>query len=99
MINGSHATVSWSKCSEAAQTVAKPGLMLVIDQKWPESASGRAVVFHQDNARPHTSGVTRQNLWELSWEALMHPPYSPDLASSDYHLFLAFQNFLSDKKL
>ena len=29
----------------------------------------------------------------------MHPPYSPDLAPRDYHLFLAFQNFLSDKKL
>ncbi|GFX83529.1 histone-lysine N-methyltransferase SETMAR [Trichonephila clavipes] len=53
-------------------------------------------VFHQDNV---TSVVTRQNLWELGWEVLMHPPYSPDLAPSDYHLFLTFQNFLSDKKL
>ncbi|GFV87555.1 transposase [Trichonephila clavipes] len=29
----------------------------------------------------------------------MPPPYSPDLAPSDYHLFLALQKFLSDKKL
>ncbi|GFX31073.1 hypothetical protein TNCV_2025761 [Trichonephila clavipes] len=29
----------------------------------------------------------------------MHPPYSPDLAPSDYDLFLAMQNFLSEKKL
>ncbi|GFU80392.1 transposase [Trichonephila clavipes] len=29
----------------------------------------------------------------------MHPPYSPDLAPNDYHLFLSLQNFLSDKKL
>ncbi|GFW17149.1 transposase [Trichonephila clavipes] len=29
----------------------------------------------------------------------MHPPYSPDLTPSDYHLFLALQNFLSGKKL
>ncbi|GFW49220.1 histone-lysine N-methyltransferase SETMAR [Trichonephila clavipes] len=62
-------------------------------------ASRRGAVFHQDNARTHTSVVTRHNLWELGWEVLMHPPYSPDLAPSDYHLFLAFQNFLSDKKL
>ncbi|GFY26185.1 histone-lysine N-methyltransferase SETMAR [Trichonephila clavipes] len=59
----------------------------------------RGVVFHQDNARPHTSVVTRQNLWEIGWEALMQPPYNPSLAPSDYHVFLAFQNFLSDKKL
>ncbi|GFW71882.1 putative transposable element [Trichonephila clavipes] len=41
------------------------------------------------------SVVIRQKLWEV----LMHPAYSPDLAPSDYHLFLALQNFLSDKKL
>ncbi|GFV06525.1 mariner Mos1 transposase [Trichonephila clavipes] len=66
---------------------------------WPESANRRGVVFHQDNARPHTSVVTRQKPWELGWEVLMHPPYSSDLEPSDYHLFLAFQNSLSDKKL
>ncbi|GFW02521.1 histone-lysine N-methyltransferase SETMAR [Trichonephila clavipes] len=59
----------------------------------------RGVVFHQDNARPRTSVVNRQKPWELVWEVLMHSPYSPDLAPSDYHLFLALQNFLSDKKL
>ncbi|GFX46814.1 histone-lysine N-methyltransferase SETMAR [Trichonephila clavipes] len=74
-------------------------LKLAIDQKRPELANRRGVVFHPDNARPHTSVMTRQNLWELGWEALMHSPYSPDLAPSDYHLFLALQNFLNDKNL
>ncbi|GFX10742.1 histone-lysine N-methyltransferase SETMAR [Trichonephila clavipes] len=74
-------------------------LKLGIDQKRPELANRRGVVFHHDNARPHTFVVTHQNLWELSRGVLMHPPYSPDLAPSDYHLFLALQNFLSDKKL
>ncbi|GFV40055.1 mariner Mos1 transposase [Trichonephila clavipes] len=40
-------------------------LKLAIDQKWSELANGRGVVFHQDNARLHTSVVTRQKLWEL----------------------------------
>ncbi|GFV61133.1 histone-lysine N-methyltransferase SETMAR [Trichonephila clavipes] len=62
-------------------------------------ANRRCVVFHQDNARPRTSVVTRQKLWELGLEVLMHPPYSPDLTPSDCHLFLLLQNFLSDKKL
>ncbi|GFW33308.1 histone-lysine N-methyltransferase SETMAR [Trichonephila clavipes] len=72
---------------------------LLINQKRPELANKRSVMFHQDNARLHTSTVTRQKLWELFWEVLMHPPYSPDLGPSEYHLFLALQNFLSDKKL
>ncbi|GFW41840.1 histone-lysine N-methyltransferase SETMAR [Trichonephila clavipes] len=55
-------------------------LKLAIDQKRPELDNRRGVVFHQDNARTHTSVVTRHNLWELGWEVLMHPPYSPDLA-------------------
>ncbi|GFV56869.1 uncharacterized protein TNCV_146211 [Trichonephila clavipes] len=58
-------------------------LKLAIDQKWPELVNRRGVVFHQDNARPHTSVVTRQNLWELGWEVLTCPAYSPDLAPSD----------------
>ncbi|GFV43290.1 histone-lysine N-methyltransferase SETMAR [Trichonephila clavipes] len=70
----------------------------VIDQKWPELAKRKSFVIHQDNARPHTSVVTRQNLCELGWEVLKYPPYSPDLAPSDYHLFLTLQNLLSDKK-
>ncbi|GFV64570.1 histone-lysine N-methyltransferase SETMAR [Trichonephila clavipes] len=74
-------------------------LKLLSDQKRSELANRRGVVFHQDNAKPQTSVVTRQKLWELGWEVLVHPPYIPDLAPNDYHLFLALQNFLSDKKL
>ncbi|CAK9801870.1 Histone-lysine N-methyltransferase SETMAR [Anthophora plagiata] len=59
----------------------------------------KGVVFHHDNARPHTSLMTRQKLRELGWEVLMHPPYSPDLAPSDYHLFKHLQNFLNGTKL
>ncbi|GFT37341.1 putative DD34D transposase [Trichonephila clavipes] len=69
--------LSWSKCGEAAQTVAKPGLtarkvllylvglernnLLGVASAWPELAYRRGV-FHQDNARPQTSVVTCQNL-------------------------------------
>ena len=47
--------------------------------------------------RPHTSLITRQK--ELGWEVLMHPPYSPDIALSDYHLFRSLQNSLNGVKL
>jgi hypothetical protein len=31
---------------------------------------------------------------ELDWEILPHPPYSPDIATSDYHLFRSLSNIL-----
>ncbi|GFV03213.1 hypothetical protein TNCV_4018101 [Trichonephila clavipes] len=43
---------------------------VAIDQKWSELANRRDVVFHQDKARPHTSELTRQKLWELGWKVL-----------------------------
>ncbi|GFV28849.1 histone-lysine N-methyltransferase SETMAR [Trichonephila clavipes] len=74
-------------------------LKLAKDQKWPKLDNRTGIVFHQDNARPHTSVVTRQILWEFGLEVLRHLPYSLDLVPSDYHLFFTWQNFLSDKKL
>jgi len=65
----------------------------------PELINRRGIVFHHDNARPHTSLMTRQKLRELDWEVLMHPPYSLDIAPSDYHLFRSLQNSLNGVKL
>ncbi|XP_023721222.1 histone-lysine N-methyltransferase SETMAR-like [Cryptotermes secundus] len=38
-------------------------------------------------ADPHTDQPTQGRIQELQWELLEHPPYSPDLAPSDSHLF------------
>lgn len=61
----------------------------------PELINRKVVVFHQDNAKPHTSLQTRQKLLRLGWDVLPHPPYSPDLAPSDYYLFRSLQNDLN----
>lgn len=61
------------------------------------TGSNHAIFLH-DNARPHVSNLTREKLLQLEWEVLPHPPYSPDLAPTDYHLFRALQNFLKDKE-
>ncbi|GFV61186.1 mariner Mos1 transposase [Trichonephila clavipes] len=58
-----------------------------VEEKWPELTNQKGVVFHHGNARTHTSLVTRQKLLELGWDVLPHPPYSPDLAPSDYFCF------------
>ena len=36
---------------------------------------------------PHTAFLTKELLGSLGWEILPHPPYSPDLIPSDFHLF------------
>jgi len=33
----------------------------------------------------------------LKWEVLPHPPYSPDVAPSDYHLFRSMAHGLDDQ--
>lgn len=66
-----------------------------VQEKRAELANRKGVVFQHDNVKPHTSLVTRQKLLELGWGVLSHPPYSPDLAPSDYHLFRSMQNYLN----
>ena len=45
------------------------------------------VVLLYDNARPHTAAHTAETLRKLKFQVMAHPPYNPDLALSDYHLF------------
>ena len=66
-----------------------------IKEKRPELATRKSVIFHQDNARPHTSFITRKKLLELGWEVMPHPPYSPDPVPSDYQLFRSLQNHMN----
>ena len=68
-----------------------------IKEKRLELATRKGVIFHQDNARPHTSLLTRKKLLELSWEVMPHRLYSPDLAPSDYNLFRSLQIHLIGK--
>jgi len=44
----------------------------------------KGVLFLHDNAPTHRPLVTQK---KLGFECLDHPPYSPDLAPSNYHLF------------
>lgn len=59
----------------------------VIGEKQPELANQKGIVFQQGIIRPQISLVTHRKLLKLGWEVILHPPCSPDLALSDYHLF------------
>ena len=54
--------------------------------------------MHHDNARPHTAAQTVVTNNNLGWELLPHPPYSPDLAPSDFHLLGPLKEFTRGTK-
>jgi len=65
----------------------------------------KVVFFLHDNAPVHWALAIQKKLAYLGFQCLDHPPYSPDLAPSDYHLFpgqkkqLKCRNFSSDAEV
>ena len=47
----------------------------------------KGALFLHDNAPAHRALATQKKLAYLGFQCLDHPPYSPNLAPSDYHLF------------
>ena len=47
----------------------------------------KGVLFLHDNVLAHRAFANQNKLAYLGFQCLDHPPYSPDLAPSDYHLF------------
>jgi len=61
-----------------------------------DSRHDKVILLH-DNARPHIPAPVKTYLETLNWEVLPHPPYSPDIAPSDYHLFRSMAHGLSEQ--
>ncbi|GBM72519.1 hypothetical protein AVEN_263464-1 [Araneus ventricosus] len=83
--------------------IGMPGTVLVclysplceaIRLKRPGMLNDGVILLH-DNARPHTARKTQELLQKFKWEVWSHPPYSPDLAPSDYFLFPELKEHLS----
>jgi len=55
------------------------------------------LIFFHDNVPSHTSTMVQNYLETFNWEVLPHPAYSPDLASSDYHLFSSMSHALAER--
>ncbi|GFS10848.1 histone-lysine N-methyltransferase SETMAR [Elysia marginata] len=77
------------------QTLDK--LREAIRRKHPRQLTNRVILQH-DNATPHIARVTQGWLEKYGWEILPHPPHSPDLAPSDYHLFVPLKRELAGKR-
>ena len=75
-------TVKSARYSEMMCDKLKPA----IHSKQRGWLSEGIVLFH-NNARPYTVPHTVETPKKLNFEVLEHPPYSPELSPSDYHLF------------
>ncbi|GFS88897.1 transposase [Trichonephila clavipes] len=66
---------------------------------WPPLMNRRGGFPFHNNARPRADVIIRQKLMVFDWKILSHPPYSPDLAPTKYHLFFihALNNSFSQK--
>jgi histone-lysine N-methyltransferase SETMAR len=53
----------------------------------------KVFLFFHDNVPAHRELTTQKKLAYLGLQCLHHPPYSLDLAPSDYHLFPGLKNY------
>ena len=97
--------VIWFDVLEMGQTVTADLYCRQLDRlsaelkiKRPSLVNREKVILLHDNAKPHTAKVTLKKIKELKYEVLPHPPYSCDIAPSDYHLFRSLQHHLKGKK-
>ena len=62
-------------------------LIRALREKRPQDEQRHVkVILQHDNARPHVAKPVKTYLETLKWEVLPHPPYSTDIAPSDYYL-------------
>ncbi len=50
----------------------------------------------RDNVTPHVPQKTKQWIEKLGWDIMEHPSHSPDLAPSDFHLFMPLKHHLGE---
>jgi len=86
-------TVTIARYSDMLVNELKPAIQL----KHRGLLAKRVLLLH-DNARPHMAMHTVDTLRDLKFEVLKHPPYSPDLAPLDFHLFGPMKEHLRGHK-
>lgn len=58
----------------------------------------KGVLLLHDNAPVHTAAVAKAAVRECGFTELDHPPYSPDMAPTDYYLFSKLKKYLRGKR-
>ena len=80
-INGEYYTYTWNSCEQQSSR--------------RDVANSQSELLLRDNAPTHK--VAMDKAANCGFELLPHPLYSPDLATSDYHLFPNMKKQLGDR--
>ena len=67
------------------ENILKP-LQAQVNVIWPGRTKHK-IWLHLDNCRVHNSQYSQTEIKELGFKRAPHPPYSPDIAPSDFFLF------------
>jgi hypothetical protein len=72
-----------------SQSFVEHGMVPLVQEIFPHGRNGRALRLHLhlDNCRVHFSKVAEQFFEANDILRILHPPYSPDFAPSDFWLF------------
>jgi histone-lysine N-methyltransferase SETMAR len=75
-------------------------LLTRLDEKIREERPSlqKKILLSSDNAPAHRRVLAVGKLRDLHYELLEHPPYSPHLALSDFHLFTKLKLFLTGQR-
>jgi transposase len=60
--------------------------------------SDKRVLLLNENTQPHAAHATVNVSERCVWEIFEHPPYSPDLSSSDFYFFPKIKKNLRAKR-
>ncbi|GFV89790.1 mariner Mos1 transposase [Trichonephila clavipes] len=81
----------------AAYCATPTKLRRAIQNKRRDLLTSGVLLLH-GNARTHSAINTQNLIRSFGWEQIDHPPYSPDWAPSDFHLFRYLKKFLGSKR-
>lgn len=69
-----------------------------IKRRLEDLQSHDKTIFQYDKIRPHVTTPAKKHLETLKWDILPYPPYGPDTAPFDCHLFQSMKNSLDGRR-
>jgi histone-lysine N-methyltransferase SETMAR len=73
-------------------------ILHTLSRRLPPLSGFRKHLVHVDNASPHRSQFTMEHPKKFRFKSVPHPPFSPDLAPSDFYLFGTIKGKRQGKK-
>ncbi|VUZ56389.1 unnamed protein product [Hymenolepis diminuta] len=84
---------------EEASLASDEGKTAFFDESKRSDSTPRQCQTPPPPPPPHTSRAMENLVEEFAWEVMHYPPYSPDLAATDFHLFRSLQIHLVGQML